>query len=104
MYDAETAPGIKACLQGYRVLFRNAPTLSTELTEAETGASWASLLLKAVVCRIERSKTIVTTKLPFSEWTELLENTTMVSALADRPAYHFYVPDLCIVHQQMEQG
>ena len=28
------ALGIKACLQGYRVLFRNASTLSTELTEA----------------------------------------------------------------------
>lgn len=28
------ALGIKACLQGYHVLFRNASTLSTELTEA----------------------------------------------------------------------
>ena len=28
------AIGLKACLQGYRVLFKNAGTLSTELTEA----------------------------------------------------------------------
>ena len=28
------ALGVKACLQGYRVLFKNASTLSTELTEA----------------------------------------------------------------------
>ena len=37
MYDAETALGIRACLQEYRVLLRNAPTLSTELTEARDG-------------------------------------------------------------------
>ena len=28
------AIGLKACLQGYRVLFKNAGTLATELTEA----------------------------------------------------------------------
>lgn len=29
------APGLKACTQGYNVLFKNAATLSTELCEAK---------------------------------------------------------------------
>lgn len=102
------ALGIKACLQGYRVLFRNASTLSTELTEARDSyqlgkierqlartdllildeLSYLSfnkyesdLMFKVLSDRSERSSTIVTTNLPFSKWTELFENTTMVSAL-----------------------
>ena len=105
------ALGVKACLQGYRVLFKNASTLSTELTEARDNyqlgklerqldrtdllildeLSYLSfnkyesdLLFKVLSDRSERSSTIVTTNLPFSKWTELFENTTMVAALVDR--------------------
>ena len=99
--------GIKACLKGYRVLFRNASTLATELTEARDNyqlgklerqishtdllildeLSYLSfnkyesdLLFKVLSERCERHSTIVTTNLPFSRWTELFESTTMVSA------------------------
>ena len=105
------AIGLKACLLGYRVLFKNAGTLSTELAEARDAyqlgrierqlektdllildeLSYMSfnkyeseLLFKVISDRSERSSTIVTTNLPFSRWTELFENTTMVSALVDR--------------------
>ena len=115
------ALGIKACLQGYRVLFRNASTLSTELTEARDSyqlgkierqlartdllildeLSYLSfnkyesdLLFKVLSDRSERSSTIVTTNLPFSKWTELFENTTMVSALVDRLTYRSHVLDM----------
>ena len=44
--------------------------------------------------RSERSSTIVTTNLPFSKWTELFENTTMVSALVDRLTYRSHVLDM----------
>jgi DNA replication protein len=115
------ALGIKACLQGYRVLFRNASSLSTELTEARDGyqlgklerqlaktdllildeLSYLSfnkyesdLLFKVLSDRSERSSTIVTTNLPFSQWTELFENTTMVSALVDRLTYRSHVLDM----------
>lgn len=115
------ALGIKACLQGYRVLFRNASSLSTELTEARDSyqlgklerqlaktdllildeLSYLSfnkyesdLLFKVLSDRSERSSTIVTTNLPFSQWTELFENTTMVSALVDRLTYRSHVLDM----------
>lgn len=115
------ALGIKACLQGYRVLFKNASTLSTELTEARDNyqlgklerqldrtdllildeLSYLSfnkyesdLLFKVLSDRSERSSTIVTTNLPFSKWTELFENTTMVAALVDRLTYRSHVLDM----------
>lgn len=115
------ALGIKACLQGYRVLFKNASSLSTELTEARDNyqlgkierqldktdllildeLSYLSfnkyesdLLFKVLSDRSERTSTIVTTNLPFSKWTELFENTTMVAALVDRLTYRSHVLDM----------
>lgn len=115
------ALGIKACLQGYHVLFKNASTLSTELTEArdtyqlgklERQLAKADLLIldelsylsfnryesdllfKVISDRSEQSSTIVTTNLPFARWTELFENTTMVSALVDRLTYKSAVLDM----------
>ena len=115
------AIALKACLQGYRVLFKNAGTLATELTEARDAyqlgrierplektdllildeLSYMSfnkyeseLLFKVISERSERSSTIVTTNLSFSKWTELFENTTMVSALVDRLTYRSHVLDM----------
>ena len=95
-------------------LFKNAGTLATKLTEARDAyqlgkierqmektdllildkLSYMSfskyeseLLFKAISERSKRSSTIVTTNLPFSKWTELFENATMVSALVDRLTY-----------------
>ena len=112
------ALGIKAYLQGYRVLFKNASTLSTELTEArdnyQLGKSErqldrtdllildelsylsfnkyeSDLLFKVLSDRSERSSTIVTTNLPFSKWTELFD---MVAALVDRLTYRSHVLDM----------
>ena len=115
------ALGIKACLQGYRVLFKNASTLSTELTEARDNYQFgrlerqlaktdllildelsylsfnkfeSDLLFKVISDRSERTSTIVTTNLPFSKWTDLFENTTMVAALVDRLTYRSHVLDM----------
>ena len=54
----------------------------------------SDLLFKVLSDRSERSSTIVTTNLPFSKWTELFENTTMVSALVDRLTYRSHVLDM----------
>ena len=115
------AIGMKACLLGYKVLFKNAATLSAELTEARDAyqlsrlerslakvdllildeLSYISfnryeseLLFKVISDRCERSSTIVTTNLPFSRWTELFENSTMLSALVDRLTYRSHVLDM----------
>ena len=115
------ALGLKACAQGYNVLFKNAATLSTELCEAKDNyrlgklertlakadllildeLSYLSfnrhqseLLFKVISDRSEKSSTIVTTNLPFSKWTDLFENTTMVAALIDRLTFRSHVLDM----------
>ena len=113
--------GLKACAMGSRVLFKNAATLSTELCEAKDHYSLgrlerslakadllildelsylsfnrhqSELLFKVISDRTEKSSTIVTTNLPFSRWTELFENSTMVAALVDRLTYRSHVLDM----------
>lgn len=115
------ALGLKACSQGFNVLFKNAATLSTELCEARDNyrlgklertlakadllildeLSYLSfnrhqseLLFKVISDRSEKCSTIVTTNLPFSKWTDLFENTTMVAALIDRLTFRSHVLDM----------
>lgn len=49
---------------------------------------------ESVSDRSERGSIIVTTNLPFSQWTELFENTAMVVALVDRLTFQSYVLDM----------
>lgn len=115
------ALGLKALNEGFTVLFKNAATLSTELCEARDhyqlgklerllaktdllildelsylsfNRHQSELLFKVISDRTERSSTIVTTNLPFSQWTELFENTTMVAALIDRLTFRSHVLDM----------
>lgn len=115
------ALGIKACTQGYHVLFKNAASLSTELCEAmdnyhlgklsralaradllildelsylSFNRHQSELLFKVISERSERSSTIVTTNLPFSRWTELFENPTMIAAMIDRLTFRSHVLDM----------
>ena len=122
--------GLKACSQGLNVLFKNAAALSIELTEARDNYTLgrlenriqksdllildelsyisfnrhqSELLFKVVSERSERGSVIVTTNLPFSQWTELFENTTMVAALVDRLTFKSYVLDMNGESYRLEQ-
>ena len=113
--------GLKACSMGMSVLFKNAASLSTELLEARDNYSLgrlekriqradllildemgyvsfdryqSELLFKIIADRSERGSIIVTTNLPFSEWTTLFENTAMVAAMIDRLTFQSYVLDM----------
>ncbi len=113
--------GLKACSMGMRVLFKNAASLSTELSEAKNNYALgrlenkiqkadllildemgyvsfdryqSELLFKIIADRSERGSIIVTTNLPFSEWTTLFENTAMVAAMIDRLTFQSYVLDM----------
>ena len=113
--------GLKACAGGKSVLFKNAASLSTELSEAKDNYALgklekriqkvdlliidemgyvsfdrfqSELLFKVIADRSERASTIVTTNLAFSEWTNLFENTAMVAALVDRLTFRSYILDM----------
>lgn len=115
------ALGMKACSAGFRVLFKNAAALSTELCEARDdyslhrlqktlrstdllildelsyisfNRSQSELLFTVLSERSERCSTIVSTNLPFSRWTELFEHSTMIAALVDRLTFRSHVLDM----------
>lgn len=113
--------GMKACALGYKVMFRTAATIATELCEAKDtyrlsklentiekadllildelsylsfNRHQSDLLFKVVSERSERASIIVTTNLEFSRWTEMFENETMVAALVDRLTFKSHLLDM----------
>ena len=106
-----TALCVAACHQKRRVRFTTAAALVNELLEARQGAQlsrvlgrWAryellaidevgyvpmaeigaELLFQVITDRTERASLILTTNLPFSEWTQVFPNARLCKALLDR--------------------
>jgi DNA replication protein DnaC len=106
-----TGLAVAACRQGKRVRFTTAAELVTELIEAQNQAElnrvrnrWlryelividelgyvvmpdpaAELLFQVIAGRAERAAVIVTTNLPFSEWTAKIPNARLCKAMLDR--------------------
>ena len=123
--------GLKACSSGMSVLFKNASTLSTELAEAKNNyvlgriekkiqkadlliidemgyvsfdRFQSELLFKVIADRSERGSVIVTTNLPFSEWTTLFENTALVAALVDRLTFRSFILDMNSESYRLDQA
>jgi DNA replication protein DnaC len=106
-----TALAVAACRQRKRVRFATAAEMVTELIEAQNQAEltrvrnrWtrydlividelgyvvmpdtaAELLFQVIAGRAERAAVIVTTNLPFSEWTTKFPNARLCKAMLDR--------------------
>lgn len=106
-----TGLAVAACRQSKRVRFATAAELVTELIEAQNHAEltrvrnrWtrydlividelgyvvmpdtaAELLFQVIAGRAERAAVIVTTNLPFSEWTTKFPNARLCKAMLDR--------------------
>lgn len=106
-----TGLGVEACRRGKRVRFTTAAQLVNELVEARSQGDlsrivnrWtrfdlvvldemayvaipetaAELLFQVIGGRAERAAVIVTTNLPFSEWTAMFPNARLCKAMLDR--------------------
>lgn len=106
-----TALAVAACQQRRRVRFATAAELVNELVEARekheisrTVSRWmryelivldemcyvampdaaAELLFQVIAGRAERAAVIITTNLPFSEWTTMIPNARLCKAIVDR--------------------
>jgi DNA replication protein DnaC len=106
-----TALAVAACRQRKRVRFTTAAEMVTELVEAQNNTelsrvrnrwtrydlividelgyvvmpdSAAELLFQVIAGRAERAAVIVTTNLPFSEWTTKIPNARLCKAMLDR--------------------
>ena len=115
-----TAFGICACQQGRRVRFTTLPGLATELQEADSrrelgrvigrctrtepvildelgylnlpdGA--AELVFQVISERNERGSLIVTTNLPFGEWTKVFPDPRLAKAVVDRITHKAHIID-----------
>ena len=113
-----TALGYAACAQGKRVLFIPTTTLVTQLLEAREGRllerylkrlerhhllildefgyvpftkAGAELLFDIISRAYERTSIIMTTNLPFENWTEILGNERLTGALLDRITHKVHI-------------
>ncbi len=109
------ALGLAACQKGFTVAFTTAASLVTQLIEArderrllklqrdlqavkllivdELGyvplsATGAELLFETFSQRYERGSTIITSNLPFEDWTSVLGSERLTGALLDRLTHH----------------
>jgi DNA replication protein DnaC len=115
------ALGLAACQRGHRVRFTTAAALVHELMEArdekrllrfqkqlascellivdELGfvplsKTGAELLFEVFSQRYERGSTLVTSNLPFQEWTEVLGSERLTGALLDRLTHHVHILEM----------
>jgi DNA replication protein DnaC len=115
------AMGLAACQKGYRVRFTTAASLVHELMEArdekrllrfqkhlasfellivdELGfvplsKTGAEMLFEIFSQRYQRSATMVTSNLPFNEWTEILGSERLTGALLDRLTHHVHILEM----------
>jgi DNA replication protein DnaC len=115
------ALGLAACQQGFRVRFTTAAALVHELIEArdekrllrlqkhlarqdllivdELGfvplsKTGAEMLFEVFSQRYERASTLVTSNLPFAEWTEVLGSERLTGALLDRLTHHVHILEM----------
>jgi DNA replication protein DnaC len=115
------ALGLAACQKGYRVRFTTAAAMVHELIEAKDekrllryqkqmagyellivdelgfvplSKTGAELLFEVFSQRYERGSTMVTSNLPFQEWTEVHGSERLTGALLDRLTHHVHILEM----------
>ena len=75
-------------LAGHRLL------IVDELGYVPLSKSGAELLFETLSQRYERGSTLVTSNLPFDEWTEVLGGERLTGALLDRLTHHVHILEM----------
>lgn len=110
--------GIKACLEGYKVLFTTVPLLINQLKESRSQKTLramenkfekydlviadelgyisfdkegSELLFTHLSLRAGRKSTIITTNLEFNRWEEIFNDPVLTAAMIDRLTYKSYM-------------
>ena len=93
--------GLAACQKGLSVGFTTAAAVVHELIEARDELGYvplsqtgAELLFEVFSHRYERGSTIVTSNLPFDEWTGVFASERLTGALLDRLTHHVHILEM----------
>ena len=93
--------GLAACQKGLKVRFTTAAALVHELIEAvdelgfvPLGKSGAELLFEIISQRYERGSMIITSNLPFDEWTGTFGSERLTGAILDRLTHHVHILEM----------
>ena len=113
--------GLKACMQGYKVLFTTVHRLLTQLRESHSGRTLkqveaqfekydlvicdefgyvsfdkqgSELLFNHLSLRTGRKSTIITTNLGFDRWEEIFGDPVLTAALVDRLTHKAYLVNM----------
>jgi DNA replication protein DnaC len=116
-----TGLGIKACLEGYKVLFTTVPLLVNQLKESRSDKvlrafenrfekydlviadelgyisfdkEGSELLFTHLSLRAGRKSTIITTNLSFERWDEIFRDPVMTAAMIDRLTHKSYIVNM----------
>jgi DNA replication protein DnaC len=125
------ALGLAACQRGHRVRFTTAASLAHELIEAKDerrlmrfqkmlasfelliidelgfvplSKTGAELLFEMLSQRYERGSTLITSNLPFQEWTEVLGSERLTGALLDRLTHHVHILEMNADSYRLKQS
>jgi DNA replication protein DnaC len=69
-------------------------SLRNELGFVPLSKTGAEMLFEVFSQRYERSSTLVTSNLPFAEWTEVLGSERLTGALLDRLTHHVHILEM----------
>jgi DNA replication protein DnaC len=69
-------------------------TFVDELGFVPLSKTGAEMLFEVFSQRYERSSTLVTSNLPFAEWTEVLGSERLTGALLDRLTHHVHILEM----------
>lgn len=113
--------GIKACMEGYKVLFTTIPLLINQLKESRSNQilrrlenqfmkydlviadelgyisfdkEGSELLFTHLSLRAGRKSTIITTNLSFDRWNEIFQDPIMTAAMVDRLTHKSYMVNM----------
>lgn len=125
------ALGLAACQRGHRVCFLTAAAPVGELIEARDekylhrfqkqlaayelliidglgyvplSKTGAELLFENISQRYERSSTLITSNLPFDEWSEIFGSERLAGALLDRVTHHVHILEMNADSYRLKQS
>ena len=86
--------GLAACQKGLKVRFTTAAALVHELGFVPLSKTGAELLFELISQRYERGSIIITSNLPFDEWTEVFGSERLTGAILDSLTHHVHILEM----------